>query len=66
MKATPASRGSGSKDCAFLPAPTAVFRIIPKKVQESGIKDFLTTESQRTQRKIKISCDEFLPSGIAR
>ena len=27
VKATPASRGSGSKDCAFLPASTAVFRI---------------------------------------
>ncbi|HKY99629.1 MAG TPA: hypothetical protein VJ112_00510 [Rhabdochlamydiaceae bacterium] len=27
VKATSASRGSGSKDCAFLPAPTAVFRM---------------------------------------
>src|SRR3989337_243449 len=28
VKATPASRDSGSKDCAFLPASTAVFRMI--------------------------------------
>jgi len=27
VKATPASRGPGSKSCAFLPAPTAAFRI---------------------------------------
>jgi len=28
VKATPAARGSGPKDCAFLPASTAVFRMM--------------------------------------
>jgi len=31
VKATPASRDSGSKDCAFLPASTAVFRMISEE-----------------------------------
>src|SRR3989337_3709609 len=37
VKATPASRGSGSKDCALLPASTAVFRLRERIPQTTSL-----------------------------
>ena len=54
VKATPASRGSGSKDCAFLPASTAVFRL--KQSQSSGLLQRLRNSNlyQTSEDKAKL------------
>jgi len=38
VKATPVPRDSGSKDCAFLPASTAVSRLNKQKREDKGEK----------------------------